>query len=134
MDDVSEIRAAIEEEGSIRRLGMAPAGDKALWPILTPPGGEWTVEAKPGAATRSIMWGDHTEVALVNPRGDIADHTEGSVAMGMAAMPVADYALRAIAVLAGKSATTLLIRKVALAALAYIERPAPPIIEPEEED
>lgn len=98
---------------------------------ITPTGGKWTCEAEVGAVTRSIMWNGR-EVALVNPRGDIDDTTEGQIAMAMRALPVMDATLRAIIVLAEKAENLELIQKVAESVIAFVEVEAPKIEEPED--
>lgn len=131
--DIQKIRDAWEEEGSISRLGMRPGFDKRIQAALVPPGGDWRCVAPEGAITRSIVWHE-IEVALVNPAGDMRDRLEGEIAMGLTATPVLDRALRVISILANDPANAPLIGQIARAAVAYIERPAPAIHEPEEEE
>ena len=133
MNDIEKIRSAWEDEGSICRLGMRPAADKTIQGALVPPGGDWSCVALDGAVTRSIIW-NGTEVALVNPRGDMVDHIEGQIAMGMRATPVMDRALRVISVLASDAENLDLIRRIARAAVDLVEQPAPAIVEPDESD
>lgn len=105
--------------------------DEALIKAVIPPGGDWTVVAEPGAVCRSVMWG-RTEVALVNPGGDLDDQTEGQIAMALRSLPLIDSALRCILVLAEDPANLALIRDIAVSAVAFIEMPAPAIHEPED--
>lgn len=107
--------------------------DDDLIKALTPPGGEWTTEAPVGAICRSIMWG-RTEVAHVNPRGDLDDVTEGQIAMGLRALPLLDCTVRTILVLAENADNLPLIKRIAESATAFVEAPAPRIAEPDEED
>lgn len=140
-DDVRKIHDAFDEEGSIGRLGLRPAPDKEIQAALVPAGGDWQCRAEDGAVTRSIFWRG-VEVALINPRGDLHDFTEGEVAMGIRATPIMDKALRAIWALTthnddpdptSDAVTLELIGKIARAAIAAVEQPAPRIFEPEEE-
>lgn len=126
------INAAWNEEGSIGRLGLRPAPNREITDAIVPAGGEWACEAPEGCTTRSIMWG-RTEVALVNPRGDLGDYVEGQIAMGLRATPAMDKALRAIFVLAGDADNLDLIKDIARAAIAYVEQPAPSIPGPEDD-
>lgn len=103
--------------------------DSQLVAALTPPGGEWTATAAAGAVTRSIEWNGR-EVALVNPRGDLDDETEGQITMALRSLPLLDCAMRTILVLAESGDNLDLIREIAETAIAVIERPAPPIPEP----
>lgn len=109
------------------------AVDKDVIAAVTPGGGDWTCEAKAGAITRSVMWGG-TEVALVNPRGQLSDATEGDIAMGLRAMPVCDKALRVIMALAQDPENAPLIAQIANSVIAYIELPAPKITRPADEE
>lgn len=111
------------------RRPYAPAPD--LVASATPAGGEWECVAPAGAVTRSILW-QGREVALVNPRGDLDDQTEGQIAMAMAALPLLDATIRAVLVLAESADNLLLIRELAAGVIAHIERPAPDITAPEE--
>jgi hypothetical protein len=104
--------------------------DADLSVALTPPGGEWTATAEPGSVTRSIEWRGR-EVALVNPYGDIDDGTEGQITMALRSLPLLDYAMRTILVLAEDSNNIALIREIAETAVAVIEEPAPAIPEPD---
>jgi hypothetical protein len=131
--DIQKIRDAWEEEGSISRLGMRPGFDKRIQAALVPPGGDWQCVVADGAMTRSIVW-QHMEVAIVNARGDMGDSLEGDIAMGLTATPVLDRALRVISILANDPANAPLIGQISRAAVAYIERPASAVYEPEEED
>lgn len=108
------------------------AVDKEIIAAVTPAGGDWTCEAKDGAICRSVVWG-RTEVALVNPRNQLSDGTEGDIAMGLRAMPICDMALRTIMVLAEDPANAPLISKIAHSVIAYIELPAPKIARPTDE-
>lgn len=130
---VRKIHDAWNEEGSIGRLGMRPFANKTIQRALIPSGGDWQCVAEDGAITRKVVWGD-TEVALVNPRGDLLDHIEGQIAMALRAAPLADKALRVISILAKDPANAALIERVARAAVDYIEQPAPCIVEPEDDD
>lgn len=132
-DARTKINDAWQEEGSIGRLGLRPFANKAIQEALVPGGGDWQCVAPEGAVTRSIVW-KGTEVALVNPRGDLSDYTEGDIAMGLRATPVMDKALRAIFVLARKEENLALIADIARAAIDYVEQPAPRLREPEDED
>jgi hypothetical protein len=100
--------------------------DSDLVTAAIPPGGDWLVVAEPGAVCRSVMWGG-IEVAHVNPRGQLDDVTEGYIAMAVRAVPLLDAALRSIIVLAESADMAPLIRDLAVAAVAFIEMPAPPI-------
>jgi hypothetical protein len=80
--------------------------------------------------TRSIEWRGR-EVALVNPYGDIDDGTEGQITMALRSLPLLDYAMRTILVLAEDSNNIALIREIAETAVAVIEEPAPAIPEPD---
>lgn len=124
--DIDKINDAWTEEGSIGRRGLRPFANKDIQAALVPGGGDWQCVAEPGDITRKIVWG-RIEVALVNPRGDLSDYTEGQIAMGLRATPVMDKALRAISVLAGDPANLSLIAAVARAAIATVEQPAPGI-------
>jgi hypothetical protein len=131
--DVKKIRDALDEEDPLTRLGMRPPADKRIQDALVPPGGDWRCVAPEGAITRSIVW-QGMEVALVNPRGDMLDRLEGEIAMGLTATPIMDRALRVILVLANDPANADLIGKIACAAIHYVERPAPDIQEPGDEE
>lgn len=130
---VRAIHAAWDEEGSIGRLGMRPAANKDIQKALIPGGGDWQCIVHEGAISRTIVW-NRTEVALVNPRGDLHDHTEGRIAMGLRAMPVVDKALRVILILAQKVENLDFIRDIARAAVDYIEQPAPRVPDPTEDE
>lgn len=127
------INAAWDEEGSIGRLGMKPAANKEIQDALIPRGGDWTCIAREGDITRRVMWRS-TEVALINPRGDLADQTEGQIAMAIRAMPMLDKALRAIWILAKDPANSELIGQMARAAIDYVEQPAPRIADSDDEE
>jgi len=131
MNDREKIEFAWEEEGKLIRLSLRPAADRDIQKVLIPPGGDWKCVAPDGAVTRSIVW-QQTEVALINPRGDMLDGLEGDIAMGIRATPVMDRALRVISVLAADSENLDLIRRIARAAVDYVEQPAPAIQEPDE--
>jgi hypothetical protein len=131
--DIKKIHDAWDEEGSIGRLGMRPGADKRIQAALVPPGGDWQCVAPEGAIMRSIVWHE-MEVALVNPRGDMLDHLEGEIAMGLCATPIMDRALRVISILANDPDNSDLIRRIARAAVDYVERRAPDIQEPEDEE
>lgn len=133
IDAAKKINDAWQEEGSIARLGMRPAANKAVQEAITPAGGDWQCVAPMGAITRTIMWRE-TEVARINPRGDLNDYTEGNIAMGIRATPVMDKALRAIWVLAKHPENLDLIGDIARAAIDYVEKSAPRIADPEETD
>lgn len=133
MPYIHDIEQAWQEEGSRARLGMRPAADPHVLKSIIPAGGDWQCVAEPGWVTRRIIWRG-MEVALINPRGDLNDTTEGDIAMGLRAMPALDKAMRAITVLAEKPENLELIGKIARAAIDYIEQPAPPIVEPEDKD
>jgi hypothetical protein len=131
--DAQMIHRAWDEEGSRSRLGLRPAASRDIQAALIPSGGDWQCVAADGAITRSIVWG-RVEVALINPRGDMSDSTEGQIAMGMRATPIMDKALRVISVLADDPANSNLIGRIARAAIATVETAAPPIREPEPEE
>lgn len=131
--DIELISKAWDNEGSLGRLGLRPAADKAIQAAIIPAGGNWDCVVQDGAITRSIVWG-HTEVAQVNPRGDLYDSTEGDIAMGIRATPVMDKALRCIFSLADKPENLDLIGRIARAAIDYVEQPAPRVPEPEEDE
>jgi hypothetical protein len=120
MSDANAIRQAFFAAQSRRPYSQ----DEAIVNAATPPGGEWTCAAEEGTVTRSIVWGGR-EVALVNPRGDIDDETEGQIAMAMRALPLMDAALRAIIVLAEDAANLALVRTLAVSCIAFVEMPAP---------
>lgn len=132
-DAIRKINNAWQEEASIGRLGLRPFANKAIQGALIPSGGDWQCVAPEGAVTRTIVWG-RTEVALVNPRGDLHDHIEGQIAMALRATPLMDKALRTISILAKDPANSELIELIARAAVDYVEQPAPRIVEPEEDD
>lgn len=123
-DDISKINEAWNEEASIVRLGLRPFADKAIQAALIPAGGDWQCVAPAGAINRSILW-HTTEVALVNPRGDLSDRTESEIAMGLRATPIMDKALRCIFVLAMNRENLDLIGRIARAAIDFVEQPAP---------
>lgn len=127
------INDAWQEEGSLGRLGLRPTANKAIQAELIPAGGDWHCVAPDGAITRTIVWGG-TEVALVNPRGDLNDTTEGHIAMALRATPVMDKALRTISILARDPANAPLIERIARAAVDYVEQPAPRIVELEDDE
>ena len=131
--DLEKINAAWDEEGSLARLGLRPSADKAIQAALIPPGGDWRCVVLPAAVTRSIIW-NGTEVALVNPGGDLRDSTEGEVAMGIRATPAMDRALRVISGLASNPENLDLIGRIARAAIDYVEQPAPTIADPDDEE
>jgi hypothetical protein len=110
------------------------AADDKLIRAATPAGGQWQCVAQFGDITRKVMWHDRAEVAIVNARGDLDDSTEGQIAMAIASLPTMDCALRAILVLAEDAANLDLIRRLAISVIAQVERPAPRIPEPAEEN
>lgn len=128
-----KINDAWQEEGSLSRMGLRPFANKEIQAALIPDGGDWQCVAPTGAVTRSITWRG-TEVALINPRGDLGDTTEGGIAMGMRATPVMDKALRSIFVLAKDPANLDLIGQIARAAIDYVEQPAPRLVQEDEKD
>lgn len=97
---------------------------------IIPGGGNWTCVFAPGAITRSVMWG-RIEVALVNPNGDLDDGTEGNVAMGLTAMPAVCMALRMIRDRVNPDSEA---GQIARLAIEYIERPAPRLVEPDDDE
>lgn len=107
--------------------------DTGLLHDLTPGGGDWACKVPDGAICRSVFWRS-TEVAHVNPSGDLDDTTEGQIAMALAASPVTDKSLRVILALADDSANLPLIRRIAETAVAHIEAPAPRVPEPDNEN
>lgn len=132
-DSIQKINDAWQEEGSLGRLGLRPFANKAIQAALVPGGGDWQCVAPRGAITRTIVWRG-AEVALINPRGDLGDTTEGDIAMGMRATPVMDKALRSIFILAKDAGNLELIGAIARAAIDYVEQPAPRIVEDEPEE
>ena len=128
MSDAQTIRSAWYDNQKLRPF----KSDPDVLAAITPPGGEWAAVAPDGAITRSVKW-NATEVCQVNPQGQLDDLTEGSIAMGLRAMPVTDTALRVIMTLAIDPTNAPLIARVAETAIAYIEAPAPRLKEPEEE-
>ena len=111
-----------------RRRPYAASDDVVA--AITPGGGDWQCVATDGCITRSIFWNGR-EVALMNPRGDLDDGTEGQIAMAARALPTMDAALRAIIVLAESDGNLTLIRDLAVSVIEFVERPAPRIKEPE---
>jgi hypothetical protein len=99
----------------------------------TPGGGNWECVAPEGCITRSIMW-NGLELALMNPRGDLDDTAEGQIAMAARALPLMDASLRSIIVLAESADNLDTIRALAVAAIEFIERPAPRVKEPEDDE
>src|ERR1700679_1726807 len=97
--------------------------DAEIVEAMVPDGGNWECVAGEGSITRSIKWG-HTEVALMNPRGDLGDIVEGQIAMAFRALPVMDQALRSILLLAENADNLPMIREMAESCIAYIEMPA----------
>lgn len=132
-DAVKKINDAWYEEASIGRRGLLPGADKTIQQALIPAGGDWQCIAPEGAITRTVVWG-RTEVALVNPRGDLPDPTEGQIAMALRATPLMDKALRTISILAKDPTNSELIERIARAAIDYVQQPAPRIIEPEDDE
>lgn len=132
-EEVTKINDAWHEEASIGRLGLRPFANTTIQKALIPAGGDWQCVAPEGAITRTVMWGQ-TEVALVNPRGDLHDSTEGQIAMALRATPLMDKALRVISMLAKDPANSTLIERIARAAVDYVEQPAPRIVEPDDDD
>jgi len=128
--DTDKIAAAWRSEGALAAAGARPPADIEIQYALIPPGGEWVCRAPRGAITRSIHWRGK-EVALVNARGDLDDRTEADIAMGLRATPLMDKALRTIAGLADDPENLALIQRIARAAIAYVEMPAPAITEPD---
>lgn len=131
--DTRRINDAFNAEFLLRESGRLPPLDQEIQAALIPAGGDWECVASDGAITRSIMWRGR-EVALINPRGDLDDITEGQIAMGMRATPVMDKALRAICVLANQPDSTALIGSIARAAIDTVMRAAPTVREPEDDD
>lgn len=131
MDQLALIKRAFVEAQSRRPY----AASKCLVDIVCPPGGDWRCVVANGSICRTIEWGSK-EVALVNPRGDLDDVTEGQIAMAMRALPALDAAMRIILVLAESADNLATIRSIAESLLAYGEMPAPaiPSDEPEETD
>ena len=113
-------------------FGLRPFANKEIQKALIPGGGDWQCIAEEGAITRKVVWG-HMEVALVNPRGDLHDHTEGQIAMALRATPLIDKALRTISILAKDPGNAELIERIARAAVDYVEQPAPRLINPDDE-
>lgn len=131
--DTEKMLSAWHEEGQRQFNGAQLKVDRDIAKALIPPGGDWLCIAPPGAITRSILWRDK-EVALINPRGDLDDATEGDIAMGMRATPIMDTALRMILVLAEDAGNLELIRKICGTAIATVMLPAPAIVEIEEDE
>jgi hypothetical protein len=98
---------------------------------IVPAGGDWRVEAKPGAICRTVMW-NRAEVAYCNPAGDLDDEVEGHIAMAIRALPAMDKALRCIIALADDPENLPLIQRIAETVMAYVEQPAPMVHEPED--
>lgn len=107
--------------------------DDEIVEAMIPAGGNWECIAEAGAITRLIKWGN-TEVALMNPRGDLGDIIEGQIAMAFRSLPLMDHALRSIIVLAENPENLALIREMAATCIAYVEMPAPAIPEPDDEE
>lgn len=132
-DVTRQINDAFNAEFLLRGSGRLPPPDQEIQAALIPAGGDWECVAPGGAVTRSIVWRGR-EVALINPRGDLDDITEGRIAMGMRATPVMDKALRTICVLSSQPGTASLIRSIAQAAIDTVMREAPAVREPEDDD
>jgi|HubBroStandDraft_1064217.scaffolds.fasta_scaffold151801_2 hypothetical protein len=130
MSDVpSVVRRAFYDAQKRRPYAM----DAKIVEASTPSGGDWRCVAEPGAISRSIMWRG-TEVAHVNPRGQLDDATEGQIAMAIAAVPALDAGMRAILVLAEDAENLLAIRELATSLVAFIEIDAPKMNRPGAED
>jgi hypothetical protein len=125
-------RGKIADAWRKEKTGRLPADD-AVQSALVPAGGDWQCVVNDGAITRTIGWRG-TEVALVNPRGDLTDRVEGQIAMALRAAPVMDKALRVIAVLAKDPDNLDLIARVASSAIDIVEQPAPRVPEPEDDE
>lgn len=123
------IRAAYFE--AERRCPYA-ANDEIV-KAATPGGGDWECVAPDGCITRSIKWSGR-EVALMNPSGDLDDSTESQIAMAVRALPTMDCALRTIIVLAEDAGNLALIRDIAVSVIEFVERPAPALKEPDEDN
>jgi hypothetical protein len=132
LNDIQKIEQAFADESALSRVERLTPGkrevDKGIQAALVPGGGDWRCVVPEGAVTRSIVWG-RIQVAQINPRGDLHDMIEGQIAMGMAATPVMDKALRVISVLAKDPANNDLIVRIARAAIDMVEWPAPAIEE-----
>lgn len=126
MTDIQKIEDAWQKEASLGRQGLRPAADPTILSAIIPAGGDWACVTPAGAITRSITWMGK-EVCLVNPAGHLPDELEAAIAMGLRATPALDKAMRAIFVLADDPANLDLIKRMARAAIVYVELPAPPI-------
>lgn len=123
-------RGKIADAWAKEKTGRLPP-DADVQSALIPGGGDWQCVVHDGAISRTIVWRSQ-EVALVNPRGDLSDNTEGNIAMAIRALPAMDKALRVIAVLAKDADNLDLIARIASSAMDYVEQPAPPVPEPED--
>ena len=129
-DDRAPLIIRAFHEAQKRRPYLA---DDAIIKAIIPPGGDWECVATSGSVVRSIMWGSK-EVALVNARGDLDDVTEGHIAMALRAAPAFDAAMRAILVLAESADNLWLIRQMAESVIAFVEMPAPRVVDDEDEE
>ncbi|MDE2101586.1 MAG: hypothetical protein KGL39_30350 [Patescibacteria group bacterium] len=105
--------------------------DAALVQAATPRGGEWTVVADAEKMRHQIMW-NGVRVAGVDPDGSLGRWTSADIASALGAAPTMDCALRVIIVLAENGEHLDLIRRLAVAVVAHIERPAPRLPDQEE--
>ena len=130
MNEPSDISTLIRRAFHVAQSRRPYTTNDPLLRAILPPGGDWRVTAAPGAVCRSVMWGT-TEVAHVNPRGQLDDGTEADIAMGLRAVPLLDAAMRCILVLAEDVRNLTLIREIAMSAVAFVEMPAP-VLTPED--
>lgn len=90
----------------------------------TPTGGDWECRLRADGEGFEIIWRGIT-VTTVNPRGHLDSMTEGQIAMAIAAVPVLDAAMRSIIVLAEDAGNHTIIRDLAVACIALVEKNAP---------
>lgn len=132
MTDIEGLNIVRQAYFDAQRRRPYAASDDVI-ATITPGGGDWQCVARDGCITRSIFWNGR-EVALVNPARDLDDGTEGQIAMAMRALPTMDAAIRAIIVLAESDANLTLIRDLAVSVIEFVERAAPSIAEPQDDE
>lgn len=128
-ESINLVRRAYDEANSKRPFKR----DEALVNMITPDGGRWICVAAAGAITRTVVF-NGKEVAHVNPAGDFDDESEAHVAMAIRALPQMDAALRSILVMSDNPDNLPLIKRLAAAVIEYVERPAPEILERDEDE